>query len=90
MVADDHNAGETTMLLTTSYIRMIAKRDQRIDEVEICPDHQVTVWLDPKYTWNAADGNITCMTYNVEYSDEYLRDTASTFLDHINNIEEAK
>ena len=78
------------MKLTTSYIRTIAKRDKRIDEIEICPDHQVTVWLDPKWTWCANDGNITCMTYNVEHADDYLRDDVATFLDHIRNIELAK
>lgn len=78
------------MRLTTQYIRSIAKRDKRIDEVEICPDHQVTVWLDPKWTWNRRDGNITCMTYNVQGSDECYRDTVRTFLDHIANIEEVE
>jgi hypothetical protein len=78
------------MKLTTSYIRTIAKRDKRIDGIEICPDHQVTVWLDPKWTWCANDGNITCMTYNVEHADDYLRDDVATFLDHIRNIELAK
>jgi len=79
-----------SMKLTTGYIRLIAKRDPRIDEVEICPDHQVTVWLDPKWTWNALDGNITCMTYNVQGSDDCFRDEAKTFLDHLKNIELAR
>ncbi|CAB4130705.1 hypothetical protein UFOVP122_21 [uncultured Caudovirales phage] len=78
------------MKLTTDYIRRIAKRDHRIDEIEICPDHQVTVWLDPKWTWNALDGNITCMTYNVQGADDYCRDDVATFLDHVHNIEEVK
>jgi hypothetical protein len=81
---------EMTMKLTTSYIRTIAKKDSRIDEIEICPDHQVTVWLDPKWTWDANDGNITCMTYNVEHSEEWLRDDVATFLEHVKNIELAK
>lgn len=78
------------MKLTTDYIRRIAKRDPRIDEIEICPDHQVTVWLDPKWTWNALDGNITCMTYNVEFSDDWCRDDVATFLEHVKFIELAK
>ena len=78
------------MKLTTQYIRTVAKRDRRIDEVEICPDHQVTVWLDPKWTWNALDGNITCMTYNVQGAEEWCRDDVATFLGHIKNIELAR
>jgi hypothetical protein len=75
------------MKLTTNYIRRIAKRDKRIDGIELCPDHQVTVWLDPKWTWCALDGNITCITYNVEGSDDCYRDTVATFLDGIKMIE---
>jgi hypothetical protein len=78
------------MNLTTSYIRRIAAKDKRIDEIEICPDHQVTVWLDPKWTWNSRDDNITCMTYNIEGSDACYRDTIKTFLDHLANIEKVE
>jgi hypothetical protein len=77
------------MKLTTDYIRRIAKRDKRIDGVEICPEHQVTVWLDPEWTWCANDGNITCITYNVEGSDNCYRDTVETFLDDVKMIEKA-
>ena len=77
------------MKLTTNYIRRIAKRDHLIDEVEICPDHQVTVWLKPDWTWNALDGNITCMTYNVQGSDDDYRDNVATFLQHIKFIEKS-
>jgi len=77
----------TQVYLTTNYIRRIAKRDKRIEEVEICTDHQVIVWLDPEWTWCANDGNITCMIYNVEGSDDCYRDTIETFLDHLKMIE---
>jgi len=77
----------TQVYLTTNYIRRIAKRDKRIEDIEICPDHQVIVWLDPKWTWRALDGNITCMIYNVEGSDDCYRDTVETFLDHLKMIE---
>jgi hypothetical protein len=75
------------MKLTTQYIRMIAKRDKRIDEIEICPDHQVTVWLDPQWTWCANDGNITCMTYDVEGADDEWRSKVGDFLADMKNIE---
>lgn len=75
------------MKLTTAYIQKVAKHDKRIDDVEICPFDQVTVWLDPAYTWCAADGNITCMTYNIEGSDDCYRDTVETFLNHVKMIE---
>lgn len=80
------------MRLTTAYIRNIAKRDPRIglDGVDICPDHQVAVWLDPAWTWCANDGNITCMIYNVEGSDPEYRDDVATFLEHIKYIEKAR
>jgi hypothetical protein len=77
------------MKLTTNYIRRIAKRESRITDIEICPDNQVTVWLDPEWTWCALDGNITCMTYFVEGSDDCYRDTVETFLDHVKMIEKA-
>jgi hypothetical protein len=75
------------MKLTTKYIRMIAKRDKRIEIVEIVPGHQVTVWLDPQWTWCANDGNITCMTYDVEGADDEWRSNVETFLEDIKNIE---
>jgi hypothetical protein len=80
------------MRLTTDYILRIAKRDKRIglDGVEICPDNQVTVWLDSEWTWCANDGNVTCMTYNVEGSPAEYRDDVATFLEHIKYIEKAK
>lgn len=75
------------MKLTTDYIRRIARKDPRIDEVEIYPEDQVAVWLDPKYTWCANDGNRTVNIYNVEGSDDYLRDTVAEFLKDVKNIE---
>ena len=78
------------MRLTTEYIRRIAKRDPRIELIVIEPDHQVTVWLDPQWTWCANDGNITCMIYNVEGSDPSYRDDVATFLEHVKYIEEAR
>jgi hypothetical protein len=81
---------EMKMKLTTAHIKKLAQQDPRIDLVEICPDNQITVWLDPKWTWDAFDGNITCMTYNVEGSDPSYRDDLETFRQHIKNIELAK
>ena len=78
------------MKLTSQYIQRYAKLDYRIEEVELCPDNQVTVWLDPKWTWCANDGNITCMIYNVQGSDDCYRDDVATFLDHIKMIELAQ
>ena len=75
------------MKLTTDYIRRIARKDPRIDEVEIYPEDQVAVWLDPKYTWCANDGNRSVNIYNVEGSDDYLRDTVAEFLKDVKNIE---
>ena len=71
--------------LTTAYIRKIAQKDKRIDQVEIYPEDQVAVWLDPKYTWCANDGNRSVNIYNVEYSD--YQDSVSEFLSDVKNIE---
>ena len=75
------------MKLTTDYIRRIARKDPRIDEVEIYPEDQVAVWLDPKYTWCANDGNRSVNIYNVEGSDDAYRDTVAEFLRDVKNIE---
>lgn len=71
--------------LTTAYIRKIAQKDKRIDEVEIYPEDQVAVWLDPKYTWCANDGNRSVNIYNIEGSD--YQDDVSEFLNDVKNIE---
>jgi hypothetical protein len=71
--------------LTTAYIRKIAQKDKRIDQVEIYPEDLVAVWLDPKYTWCANDGNRSVNIYNVEYSD--YQDSVSEFLSDVKNIE---
>jgi hypothetical protein len=73
------------MKLTSHYIRLIAKKDKRIDEVELCPDNQVAVWLDPKYTWCANDGNRSVNIYNVQGSD--YQDDVAEFLSDVKNIE---
>ena len=79
------------MKLTTNYILKYAKRDARISEVEISKhDNQAIVWLDPKWTWDHLDGNVTCMVYNIEGSDDFYRDDVATFRDHIKNIELAR
>lgn len=80
---------EIDMKLTYAYIVNKAKRDKRIDGIEDCRyDNQVIVWLDPAYTWCANDGNITCMIYNVEHSEEY-QDTVERFLTDLKMIERA-
>lgn len=73
------------MKLTTAYIRKIAQKDKRIDQVEIYPEDQVAVWLDPKYTWCANDGNRSVNIYNIEGSD--YQDEVSEFLRDVKNIE---
>jgi hypothetical protein len=73
------------MKLTTAYIRKIAQKDKRIDQVEIYPEDQVAVWLDPKYTWCANDGNRSVNIYNIEGSD--YQDEVSEFLSDVKNIE---
>lgn len=78
------------MKLTYAYIANKARRDKRIDGIDDfrSSDNQVVVWLDPAYTWCANDGNITCMTYNVEHSEEY-QDTVERFLTDLKMIERA-
>lgn len=73
------------MKLTVNYIRKIAQKDKRIDQVEIYPDDQVAVWLDPKFTWCANDGNRSVNIYNIEGSD--YQDEVSEFLRDVKNIE---
>ncbi len=75
------------MKLTTQYIRLVAKKDPRIEEVEILPEDGVAVWLAPKYTWCANDGNRSVNIYHIEGSDEYRRDTVAGFLRDIKNIQ---
>ena len=75
------------MNLTTQYIRAVAKKDPRIEEVEILPENGVAVWLAPKYTWCANDGNRSVNIYHIEGSDEYRRDTVAKFLRDVKNIE---
>jgi len=73
------------MRLTKQYIRNYMKRDPRIDGIDILPDNQVAVWLDPKYTWCARDGNRTVNHYEVEGS--HYQDLVRTFLDDVKLIE---
>lgn len=73
--------------LTTAYVLAYAKKDKRIDGVEICPDNQIVVWLDPAYTWCALDGNRSCNIYNIEGSDPEYHDDLQTFLDDVRWIE---
>lgn len=75
------------MKLTTDYIRRIARKDPRIDEVEILPENGVAVWLNSKYTWCANDNNRSVNIYHVEGGDDYLRDTVAKFLSDVKNIE---
>jgi hypothetical protein len=78
---------EIDMKLTTAYIRKVASRDKRIEEIEVCPQNQVIVWLKPDYTWNPNDNNVSVRLYNVEGSDEDYRDDVETFLNHMKLIE---
>jgi len=75
------------MKLTTQYVRKYMQRDPRIDGIDIYPDNQIGVWLDPKYTWCANDGNRSVNIYNIEGSDPAYRDTVKTFLDDVKFIE---
>jgi hypothetical protein len=71
--------------LTTAYIRKVASKDKRIESVEILPNDQVAVWLDPKFTWCVRDGNRTVNHYEIEASD--YQDDVQTFLDDVAMIE---
>ena len=72
-------------LLTAKFIREFAANDQRIDGIDILPFNQIAVWLDPKYTWCANDGNRTVNHYEIEGSD--YQDKVKTFLDDVKMIE---
>ena len=73
--------------LTVAYIRNFAKRDPRINGIDVHPENQVSVWLDPDYTWCANDGNRTVNIYDIEGSD--YQQTVKEFLEDIKMIEMA-
>jgi len=73
--------------LTTAYVLAFAKKDKRFDGVDIYTDNQIGVWLDPKYTWCANDGNRSVNIYNIEGSDPEFRDDLQTFLEDVKYIE---
>ena len=78
------------MKLTYAYIAKVAARDKRIDGIDDfrSTSDQVAVWLDPKYTWCANDGNRIVNIYNVEHSYVY-QDTVEEFLKDLKYIEKA-
>ena len=73
--------------LTISYIRKVMSKDKRITGIDIHPENQVSVWVDPDFTWCANDGNRSVNIYDIEGSD--YQDDVQTFLDDVAMIEKS-